>query len=148
MSDDEWPGPFTFSQVPLNVLCAVCKSQLEPVEAHGVTIDQCPFCHALWFDYGELEIYSENHKPLEFIGAFNGPIFTAKRGAHRRDCPRCESHSLQFGKLSRYDVWRCETCGGFFVFSETIDVLAPKDEAKKAFMAIEILLGLLSWGVR
>ena len=132
----------------MKLLCAVCKSQLDPVKLKGVTIDQCSFCHALWFDYGELERYSARHRPLESIGEFNGPVFAAKRATPRRDCPRCESTSLQFGKLSRYDVWRCETCLGIFVFSETIDVLAPKDAAREAFSVYEILLNLLTLGLK
>ncbi len=130
------------------MLCAVCKSQLESVELHGVTIDQCPFCSALWFDSGELETYSANHKPLEFIGAFNGPIFVLDRSSSRRDCPRCESNSLQFGAISRYDVWRCEMCLGFFVFSETIDVLAPNEVAERAFSVYALLLNLLTVGIK
>lgn len=62
----------------MNLLCAVCKSQLDPVKCHGVTIDQCPSCYALWFDAGELKTYSANHEPLELVGAFNGPVFVAR----------------------------------------------------------------------
>ena len=130
------------------MLCAVCKSQLDFVELHGITIDQCPFCHALWFDAGELEKYSTNHKHLEYIGEFNGPTFAANRSARRRDCPRCKSNTLQFGVLSRYDVWRCDNCRGFFVFSETIDVLAPEEPAAEAFAPISLLLNLLTLGLK
>ncbi len=130
------------------MLCAVCKSRLESIEIHGISIDQCQFCHALWFDAGELETYSANHEPLESIGEFNGPVFVADRSSPRRDCPRCQSNSLQFGVLSRYDVWRCDTCRGFFVFSETIDVLAPEDAAEGAFMGVTLLLNLLTLGLR
>ena len=126
--------------------CAVCKSELESIELFDVTLDQCPFCHALWFDNGELESYSDNHKPLEFMAAFNGPIFTPKRPAQSRDCPRCESTSLRFGSVSRYDVWRCEKCRGYFVFSETLEVLDSdsREHKREAFTAVDILLKLLS----
>ncbi len=130
------------------MLCAVCKSRLDSVELHDLTIDQCSFCQALWFDRGEIEKYSEDHEPLDFVEGFNGPIFRANRSSPRRDCPRCESPSLQFGTLSNYDVWRCESCRGFFVFSETIDVLAPNDRAADAFAPLELLLSLLAFGIR
>ena len=129
------------------MLCAVCKSQLDSIEIDGVTIDQCPFCHALWFDSGELEAYAANHECLEYISYFNGPIFVADRSSKRRDCPRCEINSLQYGAISKYKVWRCDTCRGYFVFSETIDVLAPTEHAEEAFAPLTLLLGLLTAGL-
>jgi len=125
----------------------VCKSELQPVKTEGVAIDQCPFCHALWFDVGELETYAANHKPLEQFSYFNGPIFVEDSSSKTRDCPRCETHSLKYGVVLRYNVWRCNSCHGYFVFSETIDVLAPREHAEEAFGPLTLLLGLLTMGL-
>ncbi len=35
--------------------CPRCGEQLEEKTSSGVTLDECPSCHGLWFDKGELE---------------------------------------------------------------------------------------------
>lgn len=38
-----------------NLTCPVCKSQLQEVARHDVTIDTCPQCRGVWLDRGELD---------------------------------------------------------------------------------------------
>jgi DNA repair exonuclease SbcCD ATPase subunit len=35
--------------------CPKCGTRLDAVLHHGVTVDECPSCHGVWLDKGELE---------------------------------------------------------------------------------------------
>jgi uncharacterized protein with PIN domain len=35
--------------------CPKCGEQLTPIQYYEVTVEECPACHGLWLDHGELE---------------------------------------------------------------------------------------------
>lgn len=35
--------------------CPKCGEELAPIQYYEVTVDECPACHGLWLDHGELE---------------------------------------------------------------------------------------------
>ena len=125
----------------------MCKSALKAVESDGVTVDRCPFCKGIWFDSGELEAFCSSGNQGnqdESNSPFSGAKFEAIKGRVRRTCPSCETESLCFGTLSGYEVWRCEGCRGFFVFSETIDQFIPLSTAGKVSVGLATLFELLA----
>ena len=49
--------------------CPKCGGDLREVEFHHVKIDECPECHGMWFDKGELEMV-EAHVDKSELRAF------------------------------------------------------------------------------
>ena len=39
--------------------CPKCGCDLREIEFHHVKIDECPECHGMWFDKGELEMVTQ-----------------------------------------------------------------------------------------
>ena len=35
--------------------CPKCATRLQPQTLHEVTVDECPSCHGMWVDHGELD---------------------------------------------------------------------------------------------
>jgi hypothetical protein len=35
--------------------CPKCGTRLQQHSLHGVSVEECPSCHGMWFDQGELE---------------------------------------------------------------------------------------------
>ena len=35
--------------------CPKCRTQLQPIAHHGASVDECPTCHGVWLDRGELQ---------------------------------------------------------------------------------------------
>jgi len=114
------------------------------MESDGVTVDRCPFCRGIWFDAGELEAFCSSGNRDTSDSPFSGAKFEPVKGRARRICPSCETGSLCFGTLSGYEVWRCEGCRGFFVFSETIDQFIPLSASGKVGVGIAALFELLA----
>jgi hypothetical protein len=42
--------------------CPRCGTHLVEKKSSGVTIDECPSCHGLWLDHGELEELGKREK--------------------------------------------------------------------------------------
>ena len=42
--------------------CPRCGERLKEKTSSGVTLDECPSCHGLWFDKGELEELGKREK--------------------------------------------------------------------------------------
>jgi hypothetical protein len=49
--------------------CPKCGEQLASVEHLGVTVDECPSCHGMWFDQGELETLAARERD-SWLGRF------------------------------------------------------------------------------
>lgn len=43
--------------------CPKCGGHLEPIDRKGVQLDQCPDCHGIWFDAGELDVVVSHKDP-------------------------------------------------------------------------------------
>jgi Transcription factor zinc-finger len=49
--------------------CPKDGGQLVPIQLHGVTVEECPTCHGLWFDAKELELVASRERDA-WIGRF------------------------------------------------------------------------------
>jgi len=47
---------------PTDVHCPKCDTALEQHSHHGVTIEECPSCHGMWLDHGELQTMAHKEK--------------------------------------------------------------------------------------
>ena len=55
--------------------CPKCGERLASVQHLGVTVDECPSCHGMWFDQGELETLAARERD-SWLGRF---VFRPKR---------------------------------------------------------------------
>lgn len=49
--------------------CPKCGEQLTPVQHLDVTVDECPNCHGMWLDQGELEMLAGRERD-SWLGRF------------------------------------------------------------------------------
>lgn len=42
--------------------CPKCGAHLATTEYLGVTVEECPVCHGMWLDKGELEVIADREK--------------------------------------------------------------------------------------
>jgi hypothetical protein len=49
--------------------CPKCGDRLVAVEHHGVTVEECPSCHGMWLDPGELEMVARRERD-SWLGRF------------------------------------------------------------------------------
>lgn len=45
------------------MICPTCAREMEHIDRHGVTLDQCGVCGGIWLDRGELETLIETVRP-------------------------------------------------------------------------------------
>ena len=104
--------------------CPECKSQLLEKREAGITIDECEKCSGIWFDAGELEAYrvakggnkdTAEKTILHFKPSSQSKILT---------CPRCNTESLIFGDLDKFQIARCDKCFGVFVNEQEIQKMS------------------------
>ena len=56
--------------------CPKCGGHLVTTKLKGVQIDQCPDCHGIWFDAGELDVVIRHRDP-GLMGKVFGDLFTS-----------------------------------------------------------------------
>ncbi len=49
--------------------CPKCGERLVTVDEHGVTVDECPSCHGMWLDRGELQTIAKREHD-SWLGRF------------------------------------------------------------------------------
>jgi phage FluMu protein Com len=49
--------------------CPKCNSKMKEVNLSGILLDQCPDCHGIYFDAGELETLTQANESKSFLGA-------------------------------------------------------------------------------
>ena len=97
--------------------CPRCAGTMETVAAaHGVEIDQCLECGAIWLDAGELEALVADQEPTErerpTMGALRArmrEVLPSEGAVKYKDCPRCLQvmRRTNFGTISGVVVDEC-----------------------------------------
>ena len=59
--------------------CPKCGHDLVTSTHHGVQIENCPNCHGIWLDAGELDQIAREDQP-GVLGRVVGDLFTSLRG--------------------------------------------------------------------
>jgi Zn-finger nucleic acid-binding protein len=94
--------------------CPSCRKPLEQKSYRGgITVDECLWCHSVWFDKDELDAY-RTAVEIQDRGA-DPPVFVKKEQSENRACPKCVSSSLVDGEVRHIMLSRCQQCYGYFV---------------------------------
>ncbi len=107
--------------------CPFCEKTLIPLEEHSLHLDRCPEGHGIWFDKGELDAYREKQADSGKSPNEGTQPFLALPGVAIKDCPRCQTETLQGGRLHELDVRYCFTCHGVFLGQPTPTIQDPLD---------------------
>lgn len=80
--------------------CPICSSVLNVMQRHGVNVDTCEQCKAVWFDGGELKrIFELSHAPD--AGRFDNPGYLGVDSWNSLETPRRSvrrtSDAIDFG---------------------------------------------------
>lgn len=99
------------------LICPRCAGAMDMVSAgHGVEIDQCRECGAIWLDAGELEALVADQQPEQGTAPTMGELRARMRevvpgevAVKYRDCPRCQQvmRRTNFGTISGVVVDEC-----------------------------------------
>jgi len=93
--------------------CPDTQHELEEVQRHGVSIDQCVYCGGAWFDAGEFDAirrYKDGGTPQELE-----PALRLEHQEGTRPCPACERSTPGFGLLAGQRIDHCASCRGIWV---------------------------------
>lgn len=89
-----------------------------------IQVDECPVCHGIWLDGGELERVQETKEkdysdrlrqiPNDVIGAYE---LARQKIQDERPCPSCgrEMEKQEYGYCSRILVDSCPSCHGYWL---------------------------------
>ena len=104
--------------------CPSCRKPLEQKSYRGgITVDECLWCHGVWFGPGELETYREALRSLRVEEGSQSPTFEPTSPGEERSCPRCQHNALVKGKINGIELEECRDCRGVFVSGEQIAIL-------------------------
>ena len=110
--------------------CPRCKSRLETKIYGDLELDQCPDCHGVWFDQGELSEAKDTVAPdlqwLEFDFWKHPEKF--KLSSRPMACPRCSAELFAINyENTPIEVDVCTHCRGVWLddgeFEKIIDAL-------------------------
>ena len=113
-----------------------CKKDLVETRDYDIAIDVCAGCQGIWFDRGELEVYSRQ----------SGTVRAAfKQGSSAPGhCPRCDKDTLNCGSILDLDAGSCSGCHGVWLSSrrapDTTLVKATDGALNVAGVAVEAAL--------
>lgn len=106
---------------PGGLVCPRCVGAMTTVGAgHGVEIDQCLECGAIWLDAGELDQIVASHEPVDEAQPTMGQLRSRMREVlpgepevKYRECPRCRDvmRRTNFGTISGVIVDECPRHG-------------------------------------
>ena len=72
--------------------CPNCNHKLVSEEYKGMTVDKCPNCGGMWFDFMELDQLEDN---VFLNDDMKGTLVWDKKPSERK-CPKCEEKMAQF----------------------------------------------------
>ena len=94
--------------------CPECKIALDKQHVHGLTVNICPSCNSIWFDRGELELF-KHQTDKEHLSKLDESAEFKQKSNVTVECPRCETKTLEIGKIQGYRAGRCSGCHGVLV---------------------------------
>lgn len=108
--------------------CLDCKIELDEQHVHGLTIHICPSCNSIWFDRGVLELFKHQTDKEQLSKLDESAEFKQKSDV-TVECPRCETKTLEMGKIRGYRAGRCSGCHGVWVNPGEMKHKRPKRES-------------------
>ena len=124
--------------------CPSCSKPLEQKSYRGgITVDECLWCHGVWFDKDELDAYRAAVEIQDRGEA--PPVFQKKEQPENRACPKCASSSLADGEVRHILLSRCEQCYGYFVpYDQLLEIRDTRKPDYPVGLAILNVLRILS----
>jgi Zn-finger nucleic acid-binding protein len=97
---------------------------MDALQRAGAALDRCQRCSVIWFDTLELDRVLKSERSIrEYLAYYDVPF--------RRDsdplliaCPRCQTRTLDQGRVGAVPTHRCSHCGGFLVKEGDIKSIA------------------------
>jgi len=99
-------------------LCPECQIHLEPMEFHGVMLDECSGCGGVWFDDGELKkCQAGGTSSLIELEDQIAPAVLWHHQDHTRICPSCNIRLTTYKYLYTSEILldECTGCYGVWV---------------------------------
>jgi len=120
------------------MVCPFCHTSFAGERIHGVSIDRCLGCAAVWFDMGELTAYRTSHAAEIPAQSYGEASFVQASDAQLRPCPKCKSKALRAGLIGDFGVSRCDSCQGVLVRGSTLALFPPiSDDGLLASAAVD-----------
>jgi Zn-finger nucleic acid-binding protein len=98
--------------------CPKDQSPMVKVQLHGITIDRCPGCGAIWFDMNELErLLKDDRSELKQADIGATIRIDTRIRTKDLDCPRDKERMKEvlFPEQSHIHVMKCTTCRGMLL---------------------------------
>jgi len=135
-----------------SMTCPDCARPLSQETHHGIQLDVCDNCYAMWFDHGELAAYWKASRSVGEPPPVDPDRFETDPEGTTLICPRCAVETLA---VQRVDVFRggpCSGCSGVWLSPARIE-WAPADRAPDSrgsliSDAIEAAVDLVFGGLR
>jgi Zn-finger nucleic acid-binding protein len=107
--------------------CPKDGGMMDKIDAHGIKLDRCVTCGAVWFDAKELEQLQRDKQAAESVDIGARTRSTAPIKTRNLRCPRDNEPMLdiEHPKQSHIMIMECGTCGGHL-----LDAGEFKDMAK------------------
>lgn len=123
--------------------CPFCKRELVPFEENDIHLDRCSAGHGIWFDGGELDDYRKSHPEIGASRTQGAQKFQALPGTPVKNCPRCDTQTLECGHLLEWEVRHCFTCHGVFL-GQSIPMIKEPLDPTRVIVGSWILEAILS----
>jgi Zn-finger nucleic acid-binding protein len=110
--------------------CPACRSPMEELEFHAVTVDQCSTCCGVWLDHREIdELFGQEELPARLLDEdqVQQPDHVVPEG--HRTCPRCKTF-LKLVQVDGISLDVCSECKGFWADLGELEGLAAAAERR------------------
>lgn len=111
--------------------CPICHTSLKSESVHGQTVERCVACNGMWLDLSELGSVVR-HTPLPTTPA---KLVECSDGIV---CPKCHEPLAPFNYAHDSGVLinKCPVCGGIWIESGQLDLLAQYRSGKPAIQRL------------
>ena len=106
--------------------CPRCADPLEEVQLDQITLDQCPTCRGIWFDFAELgPVLSMARRELHKLGDKGETPGDGRTEKEKLYCPRCESRLVRVRSTENPNVSLrgCLSCYGHWLDGSAIHAI-------------------------
>lgn len=102
---------------PSSKTCPECRRLFTIVTVRGIEIDCCRWCRGIWFDPGELQVFSNQSKEI--------PADDRPNRTSRYDCPVCQTRMTEYVFLEPFGllVDRCPKGHGVYLEDRELEWL-------------------------
>lgn len=99
--------------------CPKDGETMAKVFTHGITLDRCTGCGAMWFDAKELTALQRNDKAADNVDIGATKRTDARIKSKNLRCPRDNELmvEIEFPTQSHIHIMECKTCGGHLLDS-------------------------------